>query len=213
MLRSHNKWFIPVALSLVGFAPNTATAFTQAPYTFSANYDTLNTSSGISSNISEAFITGESKDAPYGLNKINGLTYTQADLASGIFRFNTDPTILGLQGIPIGSIVFSGNGNNKLFGADNATGIIDVSALTARASGTFTITGGEGIFRGATGTLDFSEVDTLSFRSGVPFTGRASVNGTIQIIPEPKPDIPLLSMGAIIELCVLLRRCRPSTFS
>jgi hypothetical protein len=92
---------------------------------------------------------------PHELNKINGLTYTQGELATGIFRFNTDPTTLGLQDIPLGSIVFSGSGNNKLFGTDSATGMIDLTTLTATASGTFTITSGEGIFRDATGTLAF----------------------------------------------------------
>lgn len=206
MLRSHNTWFIPLALSLVGFVPSAATAFTQASYTFNANYDTLNTSRVISSSVSEAFITGESNDAPYGLNKINGLTYTQIDLSTGIFSFNTDPTTFDLQGIPLGSIMFSGSGSDKLFGTDSATGIIDLNNLTATASGTFTITGGEDVFRGATGTLTFSEVDTLSLDPNAPFTGRAAVNGTIQIVPEPKTDIMPFSMGALILAGVLLRR-------
>ncbi len=213
MLSSHKTWFIPVALTLVGFAPSAATAFTQAPYTFNASYDTLNTSEIISSNVSKASISGESSDAPYGLNKINGSTYTQIDLATGMFSFNTDPTKFGLKSIPLGSIVFSGSGDDKLFGTDDATGIIDLSTLTATASGTFTITGGEGIFSGVTGTLAFSEVDALSLNSDVPFRGRASVNGTIQTVPEPKTDIMLLSMGPIIGASVLLYRRRLRSIS
>lgn len=212
MFCSPTAWFVPLVF-ILDFGLVNSPALARNTYTFSADYDTLNTSKVISSNISEASITGESSNAPYGLNKISGLTYTQADLAAGIFSFTTDPENFGLQGIPIGSILFSGSGSNTLFGTDNATGTIDFNTLTAKASGTCTITGGEGIFRDATGTLDFSEVDTLSLNSGVPFTGRASVNGTIQIVPEPKPGIPLLSMGAIIGLGVLLRRCRFSTLT
>jgi len=153
MLRSQTVYLIPAVLMLICFKPNAARASALDTYTFSADYNTLNTSRVISSNVSETFITGESSDAPYGLNKINGSTYSQIDLATGIFSFNTDPTTLGLQDIPFGSIVFSGNGSDKLFGTDNATGMIDLSTLTATASGTFTITGGEGMFRDATAAI------------------------------------------------------------
>jgi len=59
----------------------------------------------------------------------------------------------------------------------------------------------------ATGTLAFSEVDTLNLNPNAPFTGRAAVNGIIQTVPEPKTDTMTLGIGAILGASVLLRRC------
>lgn len=86
----------------------------------------------------------------------------------------------------------------------------DFTTLTARATGTFTITGGEGIFAGATGTLDFSEVDALSLDPTVPTRAKSSVNGSIQVfpskaVPEPRTVTMLVGMG-IIGAGFLLRR-------
>lgn len=161
MPHSHSVWLVPLALTLVGFGLNAPSATAQNTYTINSNYDVLANSRAITSDTSAVSISGESTDAPYGLTTINGLLYSQVDLATGAFRFNSDPTMFGLQDEPFGSIVF-GSGSNKLFGTDNASGMIDFGTLTATASGTFTITSGAGIFVGATGTLAFSEVDTIS---------------------------------------------------
>jgi len=186
----------------------TSPAMGQSIYNFTANYDTLNTSKAISSSISEAFITGESNDALYGLNNINGATYTQIGFTTGIFRFNTYPATFGLQGRPLGSVVFSGSGYNKLFGTDSATGIIDFSTLTATSTGAFTITGGEGMFKNAIGTLAFSEVDQLNLKPDVPFTGRAVVSGTIQIVSEPNSSSMAFSFVMFTVVGILFRRFR-----
>ena len=147
---------------------------------------------------------------PYGLTTINGLLYSQVDFATSSFRFNTDPTTFGLQNEPFGSIVL-GSGNNKLFGTDNASGVIDFGTLTATATGTFTITGGSGIFTGASGTLAFSEVDTLSLAPSVPTRARSSLNGSFQVaptqVPEPRTDTTMLLVG-VIGAGILLKRHR-----
>lgn len=197
---------VPLALTTVSFGLNVPKATAQTTYTFSSNYNVSATSRAITPAISAVSISGESSDAPYGLATINGHLYSQVDFATGSYRFNTDPTIFGLQDTPYGSIVF-GSGTNKLFGTDNATGLIDFGTLTARAAGTFTITGGEGMFSGATGTLSFSEVDTLSLDPAVPTRASSSVNGSFQVVPEPKNDVTLVGMG-IIGAGVVLRQRR-----
>ncbi|MBD2196742.1 MULTISPECIES: hypothetical protein [Calothrix] len=205
--RSHSLWLLPIAVTLSSFTFNTTKAIAKTTYPFSANYDIFSTSIPITQNVSAASLSGESTDAPYKLNTINGLTYVEVDFATGFFRFNTDPTIFGLQDLPVGSIVF-GSGINKLFGTDIAVGQIDFTTNTAKASGTFTITGGEGIFAGATGTLSFVEFDTLSFDPAIPTKARASVNGFIQTVPEPKTNKAIIAMGAIgVGVLLRHRRC------
>jgi len=71
----------------------------------------------------------------------------------------------------------------------------------AKSNGTFNITGGEGIFAGATGTLAFSEVDTLSLDPTIPTRARATVNGSFQVVPqkvsEPTNITALIGLGLI----------------
>lgn len=95
-----------------------------------------------------------------------------------------------------------------MFGTDNATGLIDFGTLTARATGTFTITGGEGMFSSATGTLSFSEVDTLSLDPAVPTRASSSVDGSIQVVPEAKSDVTTLVGMGITGAGVMLRQRR-----
>ena len=210
MPRSHTVWLIPLALTLGGLGLNTPSATAQTIYTINSNYDVLANSRAITSNTLAVSILGDSTDAPYGLTTINGLLYSQVDFATGSFRFSTEPTTFGLQGEPFGSIVL-GSGSNKLFGTDNASGVIDLETLTATATGTFTITGGSGIFTGASGTLAFSEVDTLSLDPSVPTRARSALNGSFQVaptqVPEPRTDTTMLLVG-VIGAGVLLKRHR-----
>lgn len=204
--RLYSLWLLPIAVTLSSFAFNTTKATAKTTYAFSANYNIFSTSTPITQNISVASLSGTSSNAPYGLNTISGLTYAEVDFATGFFRFNTDSTTFGLQGLPVGSIVF-GSGINKLFGTDSAIGQIDFTTNTATASGTFTITGGEGIFKRATGTLSFFEFDTLSFDPSIPTIAVASLNGFIQTVPEPKTNKTIIAMG-VIGVGVLLRHRR-----
>ena len=199
---------MPIALTLVGFGWGVPKATAQTLYPFSASYNVSATYKDIGSGVSEVSLVGESTDALYGLTKISGTTYSLVELVTGLFRFNTDPTTFGLQEIPFGLIVFSGSGNDKLFGTDSATGVIDFETFTATAQGIFTITGGEGQFRGATGILDFSEVDQLSLDPTVPLTGRAVVSGTFQVkaVPEPTLVPTLVALGGIGSGFLLRRR-------
>lgn len=203
--RTHSLWLLPLAVTLISFASNSTKALANTTYAFSANYDILSTATPITPNVLTATLSGESTDAPYGLNTISGFNYVEIDFATGFFRFNTDPATFGLPGLPVGTIVF-GSGVNKLFGTDSATGQIDFTTNTAIASGIFNITGGEGIFARARGTLSFFEVDTLSSDPSIPNRARASVTGFIQTVPEPQTNTTIVAMGMIAGGMLLRNR-------
>ena len=220
MLCSKNVWLVPV-VTLVGFGPSAAPAIAQTTYTFSANYDLLNNGTSIAPGLSEIFVSGTSTDAPYGLAQINSLIYSQSDFVTGELRTDTDPTALDLQGLPLGYVVLEGTGSDKLFGTETANGAVDLQTLGVTNNGTITLTGGEGIFSEATGTLSFSEVGSLIPDPSVPYyedlsnggTSIASVlrversvNGSFEAVPEPGTDTGMLVGMGIIGAGVLLRR-------
>ncbi|MDF5734784.1 MULTISPECIES: PEP-CTERM sorting domain-containing protein [unclassified Nostoc] len=94
-----------------------------------------------------------------------------------------------------------------MFGAASGTGLIDFGTLTVKSSGTVNIIGGEGIFRGATGTLAFSQIQPLSLQVGVALKGQFTVNGSFQTVPEPKTVTALIGVGAM-GVYLLMRRHR-----
>jgi len=210
MVRLNAIWLTPFAIMVLSLGLSAKRAMAQTTYTFNASYDSLAYTKNIAPNVSATTLSGQSTDVLYNLTTINGLTYSQVDVATNSFRFNTDPTVFGLQGIPKGEIVFSGNSTNKLFGSDNATGVIDFTTLMAKSNGTFNITGGEGIFAGATGTLAFSEVDTLSLDPTIPTRARATVNGSFQVVPQRVPEptniTALICLGLIGVSLLVYRR-------
>ena len=146
MLRSYTAWLVPIAFTLLGFGSTLGKAVAQTTYTFDATYNVSSTSTPVTSNVSATNISGESTDAPYGLTNVGGLTYTQTDLTTGSFRFNTNPATFGLQSLPQSEVTLFGSGSNKLFGTNNATGVIDFTTLRGSATNIFTIAGGEGLF-------------------------------------------------------------------
>jgi hypothetical protein len=208
MLRSHPVLLIPAALTLVGFGLSSTPAIAQTTYPFSAEYDLSNTFRPITPDVLEVTISGSTTDAPYGLTQFNGLIYGQIDFTTGRGTFNSDPTVFGLQGLPEGFIGLSGSGNDRVFGTDTATSLIDFTTLAVNASANVTITGGEGRFEGATGQLTLSEIGTFSTDPTVPYRANISVNGSFQTVPEPKTDTTLLSIGAIGAGVLLYRRSR-----
>lgn len=206
---------IPLAFALIGFAPSAALAITPTAYPFDATYDVVVTAIDITPNLEQTFISGTSTNAPYGLTKVNGLAYSQTNFTTGIFSSNTDPNTFGLQGYPLGSITFSGNGSDSLFGNQVTTGSIDFNTLNVTSFGSVGITGGSGQFGNATGTLTFSQVQPLSLQPGVALTGQARVNGSFQVVPVPEPRtnaIPLV-IGAIATSVLLRRRKRVTSRS
>lgn len=109
MVRLNAVWLTPFAIMVLSFGLSAKRAMAQTTYTFNASYNSLAYTKNIAPNVSATTLSGQSTDALYNLTTINGLTYSQVDVASNSFRFNTDPTVFGLQGIPKGEIVFSGS--------------------------------------------------------------------------------------------------------
>ena len=214
MRQSYTSWVFGVAFSVLGVGSTIQSAVAQTTYTFDATYDaTSRVSSFISENITTNTISGESNDAPFGLTRASGLFYIQNDLTSGSYHFSSNPATFGKIGLPLGGVTLSGFGNNKLFyGVEDGTGFIDFTTLTTTASNTTNITGGEGLFQGATGTLTGSEVyqvGNLLVDPTSPSIGSVRVSGTISVlttqIPEPNNTTALIGMG-VIGVGFLLRR-------
>lgn len=120
-------------------------------------------------------VEGVSDDAPFGLTDFTSTNYSTLPDEEGNFTFSGDPADFGLEGEELID-TFSGNGINKLFGNSSGSGSIDFDEGIVSGSGEIEITGGKGIFKGATGTLTFEETETLA-----DGTGMATVTGDITI--------------------------------
>ncbi len=208
ILRQHGVWFFPLVLTLLNFVSGAARTNAQTIYPFSGNYETTIKIKPIVDDLAEVVESAVSTDAPYGLDTYGGLVYSKTNVATGEVRFNVDPTIYGLQGYPQGFITF-GDGANKLFGTADAGAKIDFEKLTAKGSGILNITGGEGIFQGATGILDFSEEDKVTLGETILLRGQALVSGSIQVPQKvPEPTIGLTLVAVAITYAGLTRRRR-----
>ncbi|MBW4668058.1 MAG: hypothetical protein KME60_11705 [Cyanomargarita calcarea GSE-NOS-MK-12-04C] len=194
-------------LTLVGFGLSIESAKAQTTYTFNATYDASSMlSNSITQDITARTISGSSSNASFGLTKASGLLYVQTDLSSGSYRYSTNPVTFGLQNLPLGGVTLFGEGNNKLFYAvDNGTGVLNSETLTTTGSNTNNITGGKGLFQGATGMLTGSEVyqvANLLVDPTSPSKGRVTINGTISVlttqkVPEPNTTAALAGIGLI----------------
>jgi hypothetical protein len=196
VLRSFNTWLIPLVLTTVSFCSNAAKAAAQTVYPFSAEYNTTITIEPISDNVSQVFESAISDDAPYDLGLYEGLTYSLLD-EQGNLTFNINPEVFGVQGYPLGYISF-GSGANKIFGDAEATAAVDFENLTGQGSGVLNITGGTGMFKNATGTLNFVQQDTVNLGETIVLTGVALVDGSIQVpqsVPESTHITPLVTLG------------------
>jgi hypothetical protein len=199
---------VPLALTLVSVCSDAARATTQTIYPFTGNYRTTINIVPIKDNVSQTFEVGVSDDAPYDLLRYEGLTYSVTD-AEGNTTFNNNPETFGLEGYPLGYLVLEG-GANKLFGTSDASVSLDLENLTGTGSGFIYISGGEGIFENATGTLLFSEEDIVNPGPPITLNGLALVTGSIEVsqkVPEPTTTTILVSMGAL-GVVSLLRRHR-----
>ncbi|MBR8833926.1 MAG: hypothetical protein DSM106950_07780 [Stigonema ocellatum SAG 48.90 = DSM 106950] len=200
MIRSRVTWLIPVAFSLVGFGSTVQSATAQTTYPFEAPYDIVSEFEQITPDVSKVTTTGENADAPYGLTNFKTIDYAQFDPTTGITTAVPDAATFGLKGLPIGTTVFSGSGNDSLFGNSNATATNDIENLIVSASGSVNITGGSGRFSGATGTLTHLDTYPLNSDPTAPLTGRTLVSGsfeTPQSVPEPTATTTLISIGII----------------
>lgn len=203
--------FVTAVLTSVSFGFDAVKAIAQTTYPFNGSYNTQIDVVPLQDGLSQSIELATSDNPPYGLSQYQGLIYAQTDPATGGLTFNTDPLAFGLPDLPPGYITFSGEGtDNKLFGSATASAIFDRENLTGQGSGTLTITGGEGLFAGATGTLDFSEIDQLNPDPSVlSINGKAQITGSIKAVPEPGAELgTLVGTGGLIFATILLRRRR-----
>jgi hypothetical protein len=216
MLRLHTSWLLGI-VTLAGFGSSIGSAKAQTTYTFNTTYDGLSALlQSITEDITARSISGLSNDAPYGLTKASGFAYVKTDLSNGSYRFSTNPETFGLQNLPLGGVTLFGEGNNKLFyQVENGTGVFNPETLTTTGSNTNIITGGEGLFQGATGTLSGFEVyqvanllvdPTSASKGKVTISGNISVL-TTQKVPEPNTTGALTGIS-IIGVTFLLRSIR-----
>ena len=208
MLRSQRVWLVPAALTVLGFGSSATKVSAQTTYPFQATYDILTESEPITPDVSKVTVTGESADAPYGLTKLMSMSYARLDPNTGVTTAGPDAVAFGLDGLPSFTDVWSGSGNDQLFGTSISTAVADLTNLTASVDGTETITGGSGKFSGATGTLSIIDTYKLSPDPTAPLIGKTVVNGTIktpQSVPEPENTMTLVGMG-VLGVSFLLRR-------
>ncbi len=217
MLRSYNSWLISGIIALIGFGSSTEKAKAQTTYTFNATYDASSALlNPITEEITSQTVSGVSNNAPFGLTKASGVLYIKSDSNNNSFSFSSNPETFGLQGLPQGGVRLFGEGDNKLFYAvENGRGVIDLANLTTTATNTNIITGGEGWFEGATGTLTGSEVYQIGNLLVDPTSsskGTVTITGTIEVpltqkVPEPNNAAAFLGIS-IIGASFLFRRRR-----
>ncbi|OKH32803.1 hypothetical protein NIES2101_40410 [Calothrix sp. HK-06] len=209
---SYTAKLVSVALTLVGFGLG-AEARAQTTYQFEpTTYDSAITTTLLQQNptaiILDTNVTGQSGNAPYGLTNLTIKNYSSVNPATGVVAYNSDPATFGLQNLPLGTVSLFGSGNDKLFGTNRGTVSLE------SGSGTITITGGEGRFSGATGSLNlFQTITSNPDPTGLtaPIISPATISGSFQIsqtVPEPKTDAALVCVLALGASFLRGKRCR-----
>ena len=218
MFGSRLGWLVPVTLTLLGLGTNiqTAQAENTNNYQFSVDYSTsveLNFNYRPDLEIVRATITGESTTpAPYGLDFFTSNTYGKLqpveDPSILRYNFNSDPSVFGLPEEPTLFDIYYGSGDNKLFGRANDRAEINLAEGTIQGGGTITIYDGTGIFKNATGTINFTQQDRLD-PSGGASRGLATLNFNLQTpqeVPEPAATTTLIGTGVVAAALRIRKR-------
>lgn len=209
VFRTHITCLVPVALTFISVGCSATKALSQTTLPFDTFYDTEVVLEPVTPNVSKASISGFNPNAPYGLTNFTSTNYSQFDPQTNTFTFVPDASQFGLEGLPVGTDVYFGSGEDALFGNSNATAVINLTNSTLNGSGTVTITGGAGRFNNATGILNFSETESLDRDPTAPLKGRAFLSGKVEIVPEPKAEMgTLVGIGATSASFLMRRRSR-----
>ena len=189
-------------VTLVGFVSSAKNAMALTIYPFDTVYDLQEVLTPIPrTNFIDALVLGYNPDAPYGLTNYMLKTYVKPDFETSTLTFNSDPATFGLEGFPVGSVVYSGSSANQLFGSSAGNAKPDPTTGTMMGFTTNTITGGTGEFDDASGTINVIQIDSIP---------KAFSNGVIQTpqtVPEPTATPVLISLG-LTGASLLLRRQR-----
>lgn len=206
MFSSKALWFVSASVLLTSFGFTQTSVQAQTTFPFNTEYDIFATAKDLTPNLQQISLEAFNTNAPYGLSKVNSLSYSQTNFTTGEYSFSTDPAAFGLQNLPSGFVTFSGNGDDKLFGTQTGAGLIDFNSLTVKSNATVNITGGDGRFKGATGTFVSSQVQPFNIQLGVALKGNAQISGSFKTIPEPGNAITLLGLGLIGTIGIIRRR-------
>lgn len=153
-----------------------------------AHYQLNNGGQQYNDTAARADVNGKDDDATFDLDSLIGSTYL-ARQSTGQFEANSDPTKVFSEEelkaltekfgpiLPQSFTITANNGVDKLFGVENANGIVYPN-FTVNNGGNITITGGEGIFAGATGTLSFVERGNFT-QTG--YVGTLDVTGNVTL--------------------------------
>lgn len=223
---------VPLALFVLGFGASTTKVSAQTQYPFQATYDVVTKFEPITPNLSKVTVMGESVDATNGLTKFTSMNYTPTP-NTGVTTSSSDATAFGQNSLPslsniflnsggpdaaafgqnslpILTDIFFGSGNVRVYGISSTTTVADFTNLTVTGSATETITGGDGRFSDAFGTLSLIYTYQIPDPNVQILIGKAVVNGTIktpQSVPESENTTTLVGMG-VLGVCFLLRRRR-----
>ena len=208
MLRLRSLWFAPVFITISTFGLGIPRAIGQTIYSFEETYDSQTTLQPLAPNTFQIDSTAQNPNAIYGLTNVTNRVYGALEGTTGELAFSSDPASFGLEGLPNGGVVFFGSGEDKLLGTNSGNGLLDFANLSAEVSGTITITGGEGRFAGATGTLTFIDIGTLGSTPTKPVRSLISLRGSFETVPEPESIVAPLSIG-LIGASFLLRQRQP----
>ncbi|MBD0263775.1 MAG: hypothetical protein ICV78_13920 [Tolypothrix sp. Co-bin9] len=220
MLHSRITWLIPVALTLVGLASSVKSAIAQTNdqiYEFSIPYTVftdIDPTFRPDLNISKVTDRGESTNALYGLTNFFSQAYAQAEFReTAIFsRFDANPAAFGIEGEILGDRFFGGS--NELFTRSSGTFNTDLVAGTINGAGNLVVLGGTGIFEKATGTVTFTQENSLNRENPTATAvGTATLNFSLRTprkVPEPTATTALVGIG-VTGLCLTLRRNRRQT--
>lgn len=182
----------------------------------------------INPEILDVTVTGESVDSnvPFGLTNFSSNTYglplpPQIDPATGqatrqVSIFRADPAALNVNAPTpeFSDVYFGDDTGNKLIGLANDQAIFDFVEGTVEGNGIITIVGGEGIFEGASGRIEFTQQDVLGAPGEASTQGEAKLDffvqtpGNTESVPEPKADATIAAIGVIGTGFLLHRRRR-----
>jgi hypothetical protein len=208
MPRSFTTWLVPVALTVIGLASNSQSAMAQRQYPFETTYNAQTTLTPITQNVLRISSVAENVNAPYGLTRLTNISYGEFNPSTGRIVIEPDPARFGLENLASGSLTIFGQGEDRLFGTVSGAAVLDFANSVGRVTNTISISDGSGRFSGATGTLQFLENLTLNNPDiTAPVTGRPSISGTFQTVPEPSQTTALLCLG-VISFSLLHRRLK-----
>lgn len=171
--------------------------------------------------ILDVSVIGESGDSnvPFGLTNFTSKTVglplpPQIDAVTGqitrqVSVFRANPADLNVKAPQLFDMYFGEGTDNKLIGQANDQALFDFVQGTVEGEGVITVVGGEGIFEGASGKINFTQKDVLG-APGESIKGEAKLDffiQTPQAVPEPGTEATLAGLG-LLGTGFLLRRHR-----